>query len=456
MTDISALCRPQDEEAMVRCTLDGILLGRASAHQVLLNVPPEALTSGRAREIWESALRLYRAGQAPDHPNLERDLHRAELCPTEQAWLNHLTWLDRDAYGDEEALGQAVIGYYQRRQMVSLYQQSAQDSTALLLDHLEIAQSTSAQSLRIIAGGDGEPISAGDTILDLIAHNMKFRADQEGAGRLVRFGIPILDGDPGEGGISGAPGHVVIVAARPGIGKTALAVQILGATADAGEPALYCSLELDRFEALQRIAGWVTDTRRGAYWSGTYNEYHTARLRAAKPVLDRIKVWDPPRPTWSRIEAKIRGAAQRGIRVAVIDHFSEINLSGLIPKGGKKFEGASECAQRVKALAKELSICIVLLAQLNREIPRGEIPGTEHLRESGELEQIAYSILALYRDAPSASSKVPSLRGPDAPPPVLPQLRMAIIKNRDGKAGYTRRLDLDGATCRIRDTEDPA
>jgi len=454
MTDISTLCRPQDEEAMVRCALDGILIGRATAHQVLLSVPPEAFTSGRAREIWESALRLYRAGQAPDYPNLERDLHRNGLCPTPQAWFNHLQWLDKDIAGDEEHLAQSVLGSYQRRQMVSLYQKAALDATALLLDHLEIAQSTSAQSLRIIAGGEGDPVSAGETILDLIAHNLKFRADQGGAGRLVRFGLPIVDGEPSDGGVMGAPGHVVIVAARPGVGKTALAVQILGATAEAGEQALFCSLELDRFEALQRIAGWVTDTRRGAYWSGTYNEYHTARLRAAKPVLDRIKVWDPPRPTWSRIEAKIRGAAQRGIRVAVIDHFSEISLLGLTPKGGKRFEGASECAQRIKALAKELGICIVLLAQLNREIPRGEIPGTEHLRESGELEQIAYSILALYLDAPSPNAKVPSLRGPDAPPPVLPQLRMAIIKNRDGKAGYTRRLAMDGATCRIRDMEE--
>ena len=454
MSDISELCRPKDEESLVRAVIDGMLDGRASAHQALLGVPALAFTHYPARDIWESILRVYNSGQMPDLPNLERDLMDNRKIKSEDGWFTYLHWLEGGTSSNEAALAASVIGLWQRRELWRLYQGHMDSVLNPLEDHLEIAQAVACESLRIIAGGADEPLDSGDAIVAMAESRLKFREDQEGSGKLAWFGIPILDGEPSAGGVPAAPGHVVIIPARPGVGKTAWAVQIAVETAKRSQNVLFCSLEMNRYELWGRIAGHVTDTKRGCYWHGNYSDYHVGRLRAQMTELNRIKVWDPARPSWSRIEAKIRGAALRGMNVCIIDHFSEINLAGLMGKGGKKFEAAGECAQRIKALAKDLGICIVLLAQFNREIPRGEMPGSEHLRETGELEQIAYSILALYRDAPAA--KAPSIRdsGPDAPPPIQPQLRMAVIKNRDGKAGYQRRFDLDGAICKVRDMDD--
>lgn len=454
----AALCRPKEEEYLVRAAIDGLLQGRDEAHHALLGVPPQAFTSFRAREVWEACLRLYRSGQVPDLPALEGELLAHGKIRSEQDWYAHyLSWLESGSFpGDESRLAGTVLSLHQRRELHKLYLAQAERVLNPLEDHLEVAQSGAGHSLQVVSGGPDEPLACGDAIVSLVERQHKFRENQEGAGKLAWFGIPILDGDPSDGGIPAAPGHVIIIAARPGTGKTVLAVQIAAATAAAGQEVLVASLELDRFEFWKRLAGHVTETPQGRYWHGGYTEFHAGRLRARKTELNRIRVWAPARPTWSRLEAKIRGAALRGVQVVVIDHFSEINLGSLTPRGGKRFEAAGECAQRIKALAKELGICIVVIAQLNREVPRGEMPGTEHLRETGELEQIAYSILALYRESPSSARPGVRDTGPDAPPPLEPQLRMAVLKNRDGKAGYSRRLSLDGACCILRDQEERA
>jgi replicative DNA helicase len=446
-TQFANLCRPSEEESLVCSVVDGLLSGDSEAHHALLSVPVEAFTSVRAREVWEAMGRLYRAGQAPDLPAIRR-----ELWQTGRSEDPHLTdWLDAGTWGNIPAVSQVVTTLHQRRELFKLFQRASAETLNLVLDHQELAQATATQTLGIVATSQAQDtVNVWEAVDATIKAGLKFRESQDSGGKLAWFGIPILDGDPEEGGIPAAPGHVVIVAARPGLGKTALATQIVGASAIGGECVFMISLELGRWEMLQRLAGWFSDTRRGAFGHGTYCEFHAARLRGQKEALQRVRVWDPAGPSWSRIEAKIRGAAMKGFRVIVIDHFSEIDIKGLVPKGGKRSEGAMECARRMKVIAKELGICIVLLAQLNREVPPGEIPGTEHLRETGELEQIAYSILVLYYESrPSAGPSRKAL-GPDAPPPdVKPALRMALIKNRDGKAGYTRRLDFDGGSCRM-------
>lgn len=442
------LCRPADEESLVRSVVDGLLSGISEAHQSLLLIPVDAFTSPRAREVWEVVGAIYRKGQVPDMPAIQRELWRDGKAGTEDHQLMH--WLDDGSYGDLVALTQLVMDLHQRRELFKLCQKSAAESLNPLLDHQETAQSLAGRALSLVATSSTEDTcNAWEAISEKLDAGHKFRDSQEAQGKLAWFGLDVLDGDPEEGGIPAAPGHVVIVAARPGLGKTALATQIVGASAAKGEKVFMVSLELGRQEMLQRLAGWFSETRRGTFGNGTYGEYHTSRLRSQQGSISRIQVWDPAGPSWSRIESKIRGASMKGFRVVVIDHFSEIDIRALVPKGGQRREGAMECARRLKIVAKELNICIVLLAQLNREVPPGEIPGTEHLRETGELEQVAYSILMLYYEARTGTAGPKASRGPDAPPPDRPVLRMALVKNRDGRAGYSRRIDFDGGSCRM-------
>ena len=441
------LCRPADEEELVRSTVDGLLSGNAEAHQALLAVPLEAFTSHRARDVWSAVGTLYRKGQPPNIPSIERELWGANR---NGAAADLEQWINDSVNGDPTVLAKQVLTLFQRRELFRAFTRASQDCLNLLLDHQETTQALAAHSLGLVSGDIADTVNAWDAMEEKLEQHLKFRECQEHQSKLAWFGLEVLDGDPEDGGVPCAPGHLVIVAARPGLGKTALATQIVGATAHHGEKVFMVSLELGRDEMLQRLAGWFSSTRRGAFTHGTYTYFHSARLRAAKDDIRRVSIWDPAGPSWSRIEAKIRGAALNGFRVVVIDHFSEIDLRTLIPKSGQRREGAMECARRLKITAKELGICIILLSQLNREVPPGEIPGTEHLRETGELEQVAYSIIMLYHQGTDAAGGGRKARGPDADPPIAkPTLRFALVKNRDGKAGYSRALDFDGGSCRM-------
>lgn len=446
---IDKLSRPKDEEGLVRSTIDGILNGRAEAHQVLSRVPTEAFTIHRARDIWDAIGHIVRSGQPPDFPNIERRLYEQGKLVSDESWHRHQDWLSAyNGFEDETKLAKTVVGLYQRREMLKLLKKAEESLQCLLLDHVETSQSLSASALKIISGDSEEPILAGDEICYYVENGLKFQEDQDSPGKLAYLGLPKLDASVEEGGISCAPGHVILVAGRPGNFKTTWGIHLLGATATHGTECLFCSLELGKEEVKQRIAGWFTEAKRSQYWYGTYTDYHTARLKVQREIMNHIKIWSPSRPSWSRIEAKIRGAALRGVKVALIDHFSEIDTSGLIlPDGSKGFEYKKEIAQRIKALAKELKICIIVLCQLNREIEKNKAPDMENLRETGELEQIAYSIIVLWKVEPESTPSISV--GPDAAPPKPPQFKYTVVKNREGKSFYTNNIHPDGSTCHI-------
>ena len=148
------LCRPADEEALVRSVVDGLLCGHAEAHQALLSVPMEAFTSHRAREVWEVIGAIYRKGQVPDMPTIQRELWREGRSASEDHQLAH--WLDDGGYGDLAALSQLVMDLHQRRELFRLCQKASTESLNLLLDHQETAQALAGQALALISSSTTE------------------------------------------------------------------------------------------------------------------------------------------------------------------------------------------------------------------------------------------------------------------------------------------------------------
>lgn len=110
------------------------------------------------------------------------------------------------------------------------------------------------------------------------------------------------------------------------------------------------------------------------------------------------------------------------------------------------YELAAELSGRIRALCQELNIAIILLCQLNREGADG-MPGMEDLRETGQLEQDAQVILALWKTETKQPSEIEiktglasNLQKTDG---VITQLK--VLKNRNGRAGSVSQLLFDGA-----------
>lgn len=434
------------ERDLVCMTFAMLETGDARAHQALLNLPPAALMDSTCRDLWTGMRALYRRGELPDATTLKAELGNTGKLRNETDWM--VRYLDKlssgSTIGNPVFCAGEVLALFQRREASKLLgrvQAQVQDRTE---DHLAALADLSQAAINLTAGDLDEETPAGEEILGMIERGERFALDQA-TGKLLYFGIEALDEH-----IPGSAQNLCIIAARPGKGKTALLVQSLCATAKAGIPSLFVSLELPKVEALARITSHFTNVKSGSLWAGTYGSGTEGAMRLHRDSANQITVWAAPSQTpWIRIEAKIRGAViRKGVKVVAIDYFGLIGR----PEAGKNsnpYYEAAKLSGQIRALAQSLNICILLLCQLNREGAEGE-PGMEDLRETGQLEQDAQTILALWTAKPKGSDRdvAERMQGVIKASAVeSPMLK--VLKNRNGRAGEKWAVDFDGATNRF-------
>jgi replicative DNA helicase len=191
-------------------------------------------------------------------------------------------------------------------------------------------------------------------------------------------------------------GEVIIIAARPAMGKTALGHQIACHIADLGVPAAFFSLEMSAKQLISReIAG---SSKLGASsWARELGSGHLQR--AAGIVADRpLHLQACPGWTIGKIKARLRRmVSQLGIGFAAIDYLGLIAGTGEYK--GNRVQEVGQVSRQIKQLAGELNIPIALLSQLNRGVEARAVkrPGLADLRDSGDIEQDADVALFIHR-----------------------------------------------------------
>lgn len=448
---IEALIDPMAELGFIRGVQDGLTFGEASAHRAISEVPVAVITDRLNANYYQAVRRIYKRGELPEMDLVRLELQSMGVIEDERGWVPYLVkFSEASPSASPDGLGRKLLELAQRRKAYRVFGKASEDVLDSMQDHGDIIQQAAQQALEIMAGGGDEPTPAGDDILELMDRNERFTEDQHSS-KLAWFGIPDLDKD-----VRASAGELIIIAARPGKGKTALLVQTLSSTvldreiSDeetgqveplTGHNCLFVSLELPKREVHARIASWFTRHRSGKFWAGHYGESERAVVLQNRLAMNRLFVWAAPsRTPWSRIEAKIRGAViRKGVRVVAIDYFGLIGRPEL-QKGSTPYYQASELSGQIRSLAQQLGICIVLLCQLNREGAEGE-PGMEDLRETGSLEQDAQGILALY----TTTGKVePMWKGVQKEPKTTTFLK--VLKNRNGRSGSRLELEFEGST----------
>lgn len=200
------------------------------------------------------------------------------------------------------------------------------------------------------------------------------------------------------------PGDMIIVAARPSMGKTALALNMAEhLSVDEDLPVAFFSMEM----ACQQIAHRILCSR-GKVDShrlrrGMISEDEIQRLAYVCQDLENVPMFidDTPGMTIQELRAKVRRLhLQHGIRCVFVDYLQLMYA----PAAGRKFSNRQEeiatISRGLKALARELNIPVVAMAQLNRasEAREGHRPRMSDLRESGAIEQDADLVMLLHRE----------------------------------------------------------
>ncbi len=194
---------------------------------------------------------------------------------------------------------------------------------------------------------------------------------------------------------------LIILAARPSMGKTALALNVArNAAIDGNHPVGVFSLEMSKEQLSMRLL--TAEARINAFRlrSGHTSKQDWIRITDAASVLDEAPIYidDSPGLTAMEIRAKARRLKkEKDIRFIIIDYLQLMKAHN--PKERRDLD-ISEMSGALKSLAKELDIPVLVLSQLNRapEQSNDKRPMLSHLRESGALEQDADVVLFIYRD----------------------------------------------------------
>jgi replicative DNA helicase len=197
-------------------------------------------------------------------------------------------------------------------------------------------------------------------------------------------------------------GQLIIVGARPAMGKSTLALDFARTAAVHHKlPTIFFSLEMGRSEIATRLLSAESGIPMHVLRKGNMDERDWTRLASVRGDIGEAPLFidDSPNMTLVEIRAKCRKLSQRvGLKMVVVDYLQ-------LMTSGKKVESrqqeVSEFSRALKLLAKELQVPIVALAQLNRgpEQRADKKPALSDLRESGSLEQDADIVILLHREA---------------------------------------------------------
>jgi replicative DNA helicase len=197
------------------------------------------------------------------------------------------------------------------------------------------------------------------------------------------------------------PGQLVIVAARPGMGKSTLGLDIArNASIKHGLTSAIFSLEMSRNEIVMRLLSAEAQIALHSMRSGSMGDADWTRLARKMSAVSEAPLFidDSPNLTMMEIRAKARRLRQRhDLRLIVVDYL-QLMTSGR--KVESRQQEVSEFSRQMKLLAKELEIPVIAISQLNRgpEQRTDKKPMLADLRESGSLEQDADAVILIHRE----------------------------------------------------------
>ena len=200
------------------------------------------------------------------------------------------------------------------------------------------------------------------------------------------------------------PSDLIIIAARPGMGKTALTLSMARNMAvNSNIPVAFFSLEMSSVQLITRLISSETGLSSEKLRTGKLEKHEWEQLNVKVKTLEKAPLFIDDTPSLSIFDLRAKArrlASQHGIRMIMIDYLQLMTAGGSQKGGGNREQEISTISRNLKALAKELSVPVIALSQLSRAVEtRGgtKRPLLSDLRESGAIEQDADIVSFIYR-----------------------------------------------------------
>ena len=194
---------------------------------------------------------------------------------------------------------------------------------------------------------------------------------------------------------------LILLAARPGMGKTSLALNVALNVAREGKTVAVFSLEMSREQLATRLLSSEALVENNRLRTGLLRETDWEKIAGAATVLNRLDIRIDDNPLLSVADMNAKCRRLEGLALVVVDYLQLMTSAGGNSRGGEnRQQVVSDMSRMLKIMAKELNVPVICLSQLSRanEKRDDKRPMLSDLRESGAIEQDADIVMFLYRD----------------------------------------------------------
>ncbi|KKB47546.1 replicative DNA helicase [Parabacteroides gordonii] len=434
-----------------KAVIAGLLSSPDAIFDVMGRLRPEMFYHPGLRFVYTSILSLVDAGKGVDMLTVEQEMIRLDLSQYER--LNGLSFLSDmllDVRSDHHIRYHAdelVDNYILRRMQEELKKKETEvarpsaDVTELLngLDH--VVDSLRSEQMHVSTLEEAAKVAT-----RVLTHSYREQAEREtGTDMHIRTGFGELDRLTG--GLY--KGELVVIPARPSMGKSAVALWMALSAARQGKAVAFFSVEMSKEQLVMRLLSMLSgvDTDRLRFKGTTRSERE--RLAKAQQELEQLPIILEycGSDTIEEMRAKAQALHKQGkLAVLFIDYLNLINI--VVSKSNLQETtdlAMGNVARKIKLMAEEMEIPVVLLAQMNRESerrPAPHLPVLSDLRNSGAIEQIADVVVFVYR-----AEKYNIYYDPKTKEDLRGVGLMLVAKNRNGATGTAKFRYNPAMTC---------
>lgn len=379
--------------------LGAMMIDKKGVDEVIDILHPDAFYGKKHQVIYEAILQLFEAGEPVDLltvANRLRQNKKLEIAGGEFYLVQLTQKVSSSAHIEFHA--RIVLQKFIQRSLIKISNEIIHDSYDEAVDVFDLLDSAESKLYDVSQGNLKSSVETAQSLVLLAKKNIEEIANKEGLSG-VPSGFEKLDKLT-----SGwQPSDLIIIAARPGMGKTALTLSMARNMAVGHNiPVAFFSLEMSSVQLITRLISSETGLSSEILRTGNLKEHEWEQLNVKVKDLEKAPLYIDDTPSLSIFDLRAKArrlASQFGIRMIMVDYL-QLMTAGGSQKGGNREQEISMISRNLKALAKELNVPVIALSQLSRAVETrtgSKRPILSDLRESGAIEQDADIVSFIYR-----------------------------------------------------------
>ncbi|WP_127846467.1 replicative DNA helicase [Psychroflexus aestuariivivens] len=379
--------------------LGAMMIDKKGVDEVIDILHPDVFYKDAHKNIYEAIISLFEKGDPIDLLTVSTELKqkkKLQACGGEYYLIQLTQKVSSSAH--IEFHSRIVLQKYIQRSLIKISNEIIEESYDEGTDVFDLLDHAESKLYEVTQGNIKRSSETAQSLVMQAKKRIEEISNKEGLS-----GVPSGFNDLDKLTSGWQPSDLVIIAARPGMGKTALTLTMARNIAVGQNiPVAFFSLEMSSVQLITRLISSETGLNSEKLRTGNLEKHEWEQLNVKVKSLEQAPLFIDDTPSLSIFDLRAKArrlSSQHGIKLIVVDYL-QLMTGGGSQKGGNREQEISTISRNLKALAKELSIPVLALSQLSRAVEtRGgsKRPLLSDLRESGAIEQDADIVSFIYR-----------------------------------------------------------